>query len=474
MTKRYKMRLDGIFTSNAVFPEGKEIRIFGDGEGTAKVSFCGATAHAVSVGGRWEAVLPAMERGGPYTLELELNGEHTALEGIYIGKVYIFAGQSNMQFKLYESTTSPEACRPSPKMRLFSTDRLEQGEPFCFRDGWVEADRDNIDRWPAIPYLVSEYISEKENVAVGAITCYQGASVIESWVPCGAFKKIGIDIPVSELAPDHTYEKYRIWNGDGYLYSHTFSRIAPYSVNGVIWYQGESDTSVSEGREYAGELEELIRDKDIAVLSVGTGSVNDPCRLACARQNKKLCIFATAPSMDGFASYSSPIVKDGFKESYPAKSPEVIIGDTKILAAAPTELKSSGFGDMIAKYVGLADWRISHILTGETYCERVASLTRTAVDELMSMADKVCADDEYTAGKIFEALLKTGTGMSFMQNSRPASGSEHIIAHLIECKELPEGKLPNLHGEDVGVCTLEMLKLYNTLAAKEKITAAKG
>ena len=259
MTKRYKMRLDGIFTSNAVFPEGKEIRIFGDGEGTAKVSFCGATAHAVSVGGRWEAVLPAMERGGPYTLELELNGEHTALEGIYIGKVYIFAGQSNMQFKLYESTTSPEACRPSPKMRLFSTDRLEQGEPFCFRDGWVEADRDNIDRWPAIPYLVSEYISEKENVAVGAITCYQGASVIESWVPCGAFKKIGIDIPVSELAPDHTYEKYRIWNGDGYLYSHTFSRIAPYSVNGVIWYQGESDTSVSEGREYAGELEELIR-----------------------------------------------------------------------------------------------------------------------------------------------------------------------------------------------------------------------
>lgn len=221
------------------------------------------------------------------------------------------------------------------------------------------------------------------------------------------------------------------------------------------------------------ELEKLIKDKEIAVLSVGTGSVNDPCRLACARQNKKLCIFATAPSMDGFASYSSPIVKDGFKESYSAKSPEVIIGDTKILAAAPTELKSSGFGDMIAKYVGLADWQISHILTGETYCERVAALTRTAVDELMSMADKVCAEDEYTAGKIFESLLKTGIGMSFMQNSRPASGSEHIIAHLIECKELPEGKIPNLHGEDVGVCTLETLKIYNTLAEKEKITAVR-
>ncbi len=221
------------------------------------------------------------------------------------------------------------------------------------------------------------------------------------------------------------------------------------------------------------ELEELIKGKDIAVLSVGTGSVNDPCRLAAARQNKKLCIFATAPSMDGFASYSSPIVKDGFKESYPAKSPEVIIGDTKILAAAPKELKSSGFGDMVAKYVGLVDWQISSLLTGEKYCEKVASLTRNAVDELMSMAHSVCAEDEYTAGKIFESLLKTGIGMSFMQNSRPASGSEHIIAHLIECKELTQGKIPNFHGEDVGVCTLEMLSLYNSLAEKEKISARK-
>ena len=124
------------------------------------------------------------------------------------------------------------------------------------------------------------------------------------------------------------------------------------------------------------ELEGLINDRDISMLSVGTGSVNDPCRLAAANQNKKLCIFATAPSMDGFASYSSPIVKDGFKSSYAAKSPEVIIGDTKILANAPTYLKSAGFGDMVAKYIGLVDWKISSILTDELYCENVAELTK--------------------------------------------------------------------------------------------------
>lgn len=223
--------------------------------------------------------------------------------------------------------------------------------------------------------------------------------------------------------------------------------------------------------EHVNEIEELIKDRDIAVISVGTGSVNDPCRLAAARQNKKLCIFATAPSMDGFASYGAPIVADGFKSSYDAKSPEVIIGDTKILANAPSELKSAGFGDMIAKYVGLVDWKISHILTGERYCEKVAGLTRDAVDELMAMADKVTVSDEHTAGKIFEALLKTGVGMSFMRNSRPASGAEHIVSHLLECIELQDGIIPNLHGDDVGVSTLEMLKYYNRLAEVPAIKA---
>lgn len=225
--------------------------------------------------------------------------------------------------------------------------------------------------------------------------------------------------------------------------------------------------------EHVEELEALIKDRDIAILSVGSGSVNDPCRLACGRQNKMLCIFGTAPSMDGFASYSSPIVANGFKESFPAKSPEVIIGDTKILAKAPVALKSAGFGDMIAKYIALVDWKISSILTDEVYCEKVATLTRDAVDILLSMADRVTVEDEETAGEIFKALLMTGIGMSFMQNSRPASGSEHIISHLVECVELRVDIIPNFHGEDIGITTLLMLKYYNELAQKETIKAKK-
>lgn len=216
---------------------------------------------------------------------------------------------------------------------------------------------------------------------------------------------------------------------------------------------------------------QTVHGRDISILSVGTGCLNDICRVAAAREDKKFCIFATAPSMDGFASYSAPILKNGFKSSYPAKSPEVIIGDTKILAAAPAYLKSAGFGDMLAKYIGIVDWKISTLLTGEYFCDRVANLSLEAVNELLGMADRVTANDEETAGMIFESLLKTGIAMSFTQNSRPASGCEHIISHLMEVLELLENKPINYHGEDVGVCTLKMMEYYAYLASHETIHA---
>lgn len=220
-------------------------------------------------------------------------------------------------------------------------------------------------------------------------------------------------------------------------------------------------------------LVESFFDRVDGVLAVGTGSIHDPCRMACARQNKPLALFGTAPSMDGFASYNAPIVEGNFKTSPAAKCPEIIIADTKILAQSPAQLKSAGFGDMVSKYVALIDWQVSHLLTGEHYCEKVAALTRTATDHLMDMADKITLCDEEAAAAVFESLLMTGIAMAFMQNSRPASGTEHVMAHYWECLELLEGKIPNYHGEDVGVTTLIVLNYYNELLKKQNIRTHK-
>ena len=179
----------------------------------------------------------------------------------------------------------------------------------------------------------------------------------------------------------------------------------------------------------------LSADAD-GVLSVGTGSLNDICRRACLLADKSFAIFATAPSMDGFASDTAPITDNNFKVSLPARQPSVIIGDTEILAAAPTELKAAGYGDMIAKYVAMADWRIAQLTIGEYYCENVANITRTALRKLVALTDKVTANDPETAGAIMEALVLTGIAMKLCYSSRAASGAEHVISHFWEIKKL--------------------------------------
>jgi glycerol-1-phosphate dehydrogenase [NAD(P)+] len=175
--------------------------------------------------------------------------------------------------------------------------------------------------------------------------------------------------------------------------------------------------------------------------------------------------------MDGFASYNAPLTDGNFKITYAAKSPEVIIADTKILAAAPSELKSAGFGDMVGKYVGLIDWQVSALITGEYYCEKVANLTRSATDRIMALADRVTATDEESAAAVFEALLLTGIGMGFTKTSRPASGTEHILSHFWECKKLLDGKLSDFHGKKVGVATLMVMEEYQKLIEKESVKA---
>lgn len=219
------------------------------------------------------------------------------------------------------------------------------------------------------------------------------------------------------------------------------------------------------------DAEEIIREcrEYPAILSVGTGSLNDICRYAALHADKSFAIFATAPSMDGFSSGTAPITENNFKTTRPARQPEIILADTAILAASPAFLKAAGFGDMIAKYVALTDWRISHVLTGEYYCEKVASLTREALKRVVALADKVTAKDEETAGAIMEALVMTGLAMKLGDSVRPASGAEHIVSHFWEIKKLEQGQISDFHGKKVGVATLAIAGMYHDLIANSQM-----
>lgn len=217
--------------------------------------------------------------------------------------------------------------------------------------------------------------------------------------------------------------------------------------------------------EQVEEIEGLAADCE-GIISVGTGSLNDICRVAAFRKEKDYCIFATAPSMDGFASDTAPIVQNSFKSSWQAKQPRIIIGDTEILAASPAELKSAGFGDMMAKYIGLVDWHIARILIDEYYCEKVAAITEEAIRRIVALADNITGSDPEAAGAVMEALVLTGLAMKLAACSRPASGSEHIISHYLECHKVIADIWPDYHGKKVGVATVYCNRIYRNIAER--------
>ena len=252
------MKLNKIFTSHMVFPSGKPIRVYGEGKGSASVSFAGKTVQVMSDRDEWCIELGAMDYGGPYEMTVTLNNCQTLLEDIYIGEVYVVAGQSNMQFKLKESTCSKEAYKTNELLRFFVADRIEEGEPFNSDDGWQICREDMVGNLSALGYLAGNDISIQKGVAVGIICCYQGASVIESWVPEKTFSKLGIDIAPEQKRESHYCEEYSKWNKEGTLYTKMLSQIVPYSVSAIVWYQGESDASAQEGKVYAKELAALI------------------------------------------------------------------------------------------------------------------------------------------------------------------------------------------------------------------------
>ena len=71
--------------------------------------------------------------------------ESVTLNNVYIGEVYLCSGQSNMQFKLCESTYPKEEYVSNKNLRLFSTERMLDNEHFKSHDGWVVCNKETAE-----------------------------------------------------------------------------------------------------------------------------------------------------------------------------------------------------------------------------------------------------------------------------------------------------------------------------------------
>lgn len=201
------------------------------------------------------------------------------------------------------------------------------------------------------------------------------------------------------------------------------------------------------------------------IVAVGSGVINDIGKILSALSRRPYIIVATAPSMDGYASATSSMNRSGLKISLPSRCADTIIGDADILCRAPMKLLRSGIGDMLAKYISICEWRIANLLLGEYYCEEVASLIRDAVEQCVSHADGLLNRDKDAVMAVFEGLIIGGVAMNYAGVSRPASGVEHYISHVLDMRAVEFGTQAELHGIQCAMGTWIAAGLYEKLKA---------
>ena len=227
------------------------------------------------------------------------------------------------------------------------------------------------------------------------------------------------------------------------------------------------DTDALEPNEWAVGSLTMHLDKGADILvAVGSGTLNDICKIVSRTASLPYVIVATAPSMDGYASASSSMVMDGLKISLASRCPDVIIGESEVICAAPWRMLVSGLGDMLAKYVSIAEWRIAAILCGEYYCDYIADYVRYALKLCTDNIEGLKKRDEKCVMAVFDGLIACGSAMEYAGLSRPASGVEHYISHVWDMRSAELGTAADTHGIQCAIGTLIASEIYYKLISE--------
>jgi glycerol-1-phosphate dehydrogenase [NAD(P)+] len=202
-----------------------------------------------------------------------------------------------------------------------------------------------------------------------------------------------------------------------------------------------------------------------ALVGVGSGVIGDLTKWVAFERKLPAAIFATAASMNGFAAANVAPSVAGVKTLVLGRAHRLIAADPKVLAHAPRVLTSAGLGDVIAKTVSTADWKLNDLLFGEDFNPAIAGIIDDVEHKFLSDPSRLAVGDEAAVSGLFEALVYSGCAMTLQGSSLPASGGEHLISHALDMRAVAEGGQHDLHGRQVGLGTVFAAALYERVLA---------
>ena len=303
VNSRAEVTLPKILSSHMVLQRGRPIHLWGwaDPGEQVKATLQGATASTKADDiGHWSLYLPPEQAGGPY--QLTIAGTNSiVLDDVLIGDVWFASGQSNMQLPLMGFpgsavvTNGEEEIRNAnqPNLRLLHIP--DKASPYPQQDqaaSWTLCTPETAASFSAAAYFFGREIASREHVPVGLIDSSWGGTPAEAWVSMDSLGADASLMPVfaewAQASDDYVDDPLRIakekreddaaraagkplpvrntWHPDldswdpAWLFNGMIAPAINYPIKGVIWYQGEANTSIERASMYERIFPALIQD----------------------------------------------------------------------------------------------------------------------------------------------------------------------------------------------------------------------
>lgn len=259
---------------------------------------------AASHDGKWKVKLEPQSAQNNCKIDISATDGTTSINktfsNVCIGEVWLAGGQSNMEFELQNCTEGPDELtnqKDDPNVRFYYTNKIAWKDEHFYEAEkntcWQTWESNGKKSWSAVGYFFAKKLAQDLGCTVGVIGCNWGGTSASAWMKKD-YLSVDDDLRTylteqeeatagksieQQIKEYEDYEKEysewdkkyaRLWQekpGISWeeaekllgknpwpgpkscknpyrptgLYECMLSRITPYTLQGVIWYQGESD-----------------------------------------------------------------------------------------------------------------------------------------------------------------------------------------------------------------------------------------
>ncbi len=198
------IKLPSLISDNMVLQQKTDARIWGNANPNHKIIITPGWGNTLTVkagdDGKWLAVVPTPEAGGPYIIKIEGSDTTITIKNVLIGEVWFCSGQSNMEMPMagwppldtIMHSSKTIAAASIPEIRLFNVQKKVSGVPLDECTGiWEVCSPETVKPFSATAFFFGKKLNAELGVPVGLIESAWGGTPSEAWTSADVLKSAG-------------------------------------------------------------------------------------------------------------------------------------------------------------------------------------------------------------------------------------------------------------------------------------------